>query len=109
MSGNSIFTVTKGRERVTLPNKESAIDLMYALNVLDCYESITRQEIQGNREDLQLFEVDFIGKTIQVVGQTDCEKVVNWLFTYGCTKMNIKKICKEDKQNGKREQEHIMA
>ena len=95
MTGNSIFTVTKGRERVTLPNKESAIDLMYALNLLDCYESITRQEIKGNREDLQLFDIDFLGKTIQVVGQGDCERIINWLFTYGCTKVSISKIAQE--------------
>lgn len=96
MTGNSIFTVTKGRERVTLPNKQSAVDLMYALNLLDCYESITRQEIKGNREDLQLFEIDFLGKTIQVVGQGDCEKIVNWLFTYGCKKVSVQKLSKED-------------
>lgn len=97
---NSIYTVEKGKkEQVTLPNRESAIDLMHALNVLDCYESVTRREIQGNKEDLQIFEVGFLGKTIQVVGQTDCEKVINWLFTYGCTQMNVKKICKEEVQN----------
>lgn len=96
MSGNSIFTVTKGRERVTLPNKESAVDLMYALNLLDCYESITRQEIKGNKEDLQLFEIEFLGKSIQVVGQTDCEKIVNWLFTYGCRKVSVQKLSKGD-------------
>lgn len=99
MAGSSIFTVTKGRERVTLPNKESAIDLMFALNVLDCYESITRQEIKGNREDLQLFEVDFLGKSIQVVGQSDCERIINWLFTYGCKKICVEKINKEEMQN----------
>jgi len=101
MSGNSIFTVTKGskKDQVTLPNRESAIDLMHALNVLDCYESVTRQEIQGNRQDLQLYEIGFLGKIIQVVGQTDCEKVINWLFTYGCTQMNVKKICKEEVGN----------
>lgn len=99
MTGNSIFTVTKGRERVTLPNKESAIDLMYALNLLDCYESITRQEIKGNREDLQLFEVDFLGKTIQVVGQSDCERIINWLFTYGCRKVSVEKLSQENKED----------
>lgn len=97
MSGNAIYTVKKGKEQVTLPNKISAVDLMYALNILDCYESITRQEIQGNKEDLQLYEVDFLGKTIQVVGQTDAEKVIHWLFTYGCKKVCVGKIEAEDK------------
>lgn len=100
MSGNSIFTVTKGKtERVTLPDRESAIDLMHALNVLDCYESVTRQEIQGNREDLIIYEVCFLGKNIRVVGQSDCEKVINWLFTYGCTKASIEKLSEKERED----------
>lgn len=96
MSGNSIYTVTKNNEeRVTLPDRESAVDLMHALNVLDCFESLTRQEIQGNREDLVLYEINFLGMCIKVVGQTDCEKVIHWLFTYGCTKISAEKIVKE--------------
>lgn len=92
MSGNAIYTIKKGKEHVTLPNKTSVIDLMYALNVLDCCEPISRQEIFGNREDLQLFEVDFLGKTIQVVGQADAERVIHWLFQYGCKKICMEKL-----------------
>ena len=102
MSGNSIFTVTKGKtERVTLPDRESAIDLMHALNVLDCYESVTRQEIQGNREDLVLYEVGFLGKNIKVVGQADCEKVIHWLFTYGCKKISAEKLVEKEIEDGR--------
>ena len=92
---NTIYVVKKGRQQVTLPNKESAIDLMYALNVLDCYEPITRQEIRGNREDLVLYEVGFLDKTIQAVGQSDAETIVHWMLTYGCKKIVVDKVAKE--------------
>lgn len=91
----AIYTVKKGRDQVTLSNKESAIDLMYALNVLDCYEPISRQEIKGNKEDMRLYEVDFLGKTIQVVSQADAEKVVHWMLSYGCNKTAIERLIKE--------------
>ena len=41
MSGNTLYFVKKGEhERVTLPDLKSASDLMYALNVLNCYEQV---------------------------------------------------------------------
>ena len=93
MSGNTIFVVTKGnRERVTLPDKKSAQDLMYALNVLDCYEPLTRQMITGNKQDLELFEVCFLDKAVNVVGQTDAERVLHWMFSHGCSKVSIEKL-----------------
>ncbi len=93
MSGNTIYVVKKGeRERVTLPDKKSVQDLMYALNVLDCYEQVGKQEITGNRQDLELFEVTFLDKAIKVVGQTDAERVLHWMFAYGCRKVCIEKL-----------------
>ena len=91
MNGSSIFVIQKGKERVTVPDKNSAVDLMYALNVLDCYEHITKQEIQGNREDLSLYHVAFMDKEILVVGQSDAEKVIHWMLVYGCDEVSIKK------------------
>ena len=93
MSGNTIFTVIKGgKDRVTLPDKKSMHDLMYALNVLDCYETLGKQEIKGNRQDLELFEVTFIDRAIKVVGKADAEKVIDWMLTYGCSKVGIEKL-----------------
>jgi len=99
MSGNTIYIVKKGdRERVTLPDKKSAQDLMYALNVLDCYEPLTRQAITGNKQDLVLFEVTFLDKVVRVVGQTDAETVMHWMLLYGCHKVSIEKFEEEDFQ-----------
>jgi hypothetical protein len=102
MNGNTIFTVIKGnKERVTLPDKKSMQDLMYALNVLDCYEQLGKQEISGNRQDLEIYEVTFLDKAIKVVGQTDAQKVIDWMLTYGCTKVGIEKlgVIKNDRED----------
>jgi hypothetical protein len=98
-SGNTIYIVKKGdKERVTLPDMKSAQDLMYALNVLNCYESVGKQEITGNKQDLVLYEVIFLDKAIKVVGQTDAETVLHWMLTYGCNKVSIEKIREEGYQ-----------
>lgn len=92
-NGNSIYIVRKGdKERVTLPDMKSAQDLMYALNVLNCYEPIGKQEITGNKQDLVLYEVAFLDKAIKVVGQTDAETVMHWMLMYGCHKVSIEKL-----------------
>ena len=93
MSGNTIYVVKKGdKERVTLPDLKSAQDLMHALNILNCYDSIGKQEITGNKQDLDLYEVTFIDKAVKVVGQTDAELVLHWMFTYGCKKVSIERL-----------------
>jgi len=98
-SGNTIYIVKKGdRERVTLPDLKSAQDLMYALNVLNCYEQIGKQEITGNKQDLVLYEVAFLDKAIKVVGQTDAETVLHWMLMYGCHKVSIEKLEEEGYQ-----------
>ena len=93
MSGNTIYVVKKGeKERVTVPDVKSSQDLMYALNVLDCYEQVGRQVITGNKQDLVLFEVVFLDKAIKVVGQADAERVLHWMLTYGCNKVGIERL-----------------
>ena len=102
MSGNTIYIVKKGdRERVTLPDIKSAQDLMHALNVLNCYESVGKQEITGNKQDLVLYEVSFLDKAVKIVGQTDAELVLHWMFTYGCNKVTIEKlgVVKDDRED----------
>ena len=91
-NGNTLYFVKKGdHERVTLPDSKSATDLMYALNVLNCYEQVGKQELIGNKQDLVLYEVTFLDKAIKVVGLTDAEKVLHWMMIYGCHKVSIEK------------------
>ena len=59
MSGNTIYIVKKGeKERGTLPDIKSAQDLMYALNVLNCYEQVGKRREAENmiRELMQRLE-----------------------------------------------------
>lgn len=92
MEGNSIYVVKMGASRVTLPDSKSATDLMYALNVLDCFEPVSKQIINGNRQDLELYEVSFLDKNIKLVGISDAEKVLHWMLNYGCRKVSIEKL-----------------
>lgn len=99
-SGNTLYFVKKGdHERVTLPDQKSATDLMYALNVLNCYEQVGKQELKGNKQELVLYEVTFLDKAIKVVGLSDAERVLHWMLIYGCTKVSITKLNKEEMQN----------
>lgn len=100
MSGNSIYVIKKGNsEQVTVPDSKSAQDLMYALNVLDCFDPVAKQKITGNRQDLELYEVCFLDRAVKVVGLSDAERVAHWMLVYGCTKTSIEKLAKEEMQN----------
>ena len=92
MSGNSIYVVKMGSQRVTLPDSKSATDLMFALNVLNCFEPVSKQIINGNRQDLELYEVTFLDKAVKLVGLNDAELVSHWMLFYGCKKVGIEKL-----------------
>ena len=98
MSGNSIYVIKKGNDRVTVPDNRSAQDLMYALNVLECYEPVAKQLINGNRQDLELYEVCFLDKAVKVVGLTDAEMVSHWMMIYGCRKVSIERLIQETEE-----------
>lgn len=95
MSGNAIYVIKKGQERVTLPDNKSAQDLMFALNVLDCYEPVSKQLINGNKMDLELYEICFLDRAVKVVGLSDAELVLHWMMIYGCSKVSIEKLVQE--------------
>lgn len=95
MSGNAIYVIKKGQERVTLPDNKSAQDLMFALNVLDCYEPVSKQLINGNKMDLELYEICFLDRAVKVVGLSDAELVLHWMMIYGCSKVSIEKLAQE--------------
>ena len=95
MNVNSIHIVSKGQERVTVPDKTSAIALSNALMVLECSEPITHQTIRGNKQELEVYEISFLDKHINVVGQGDVEKILHWVMTLGCQKINISKLGEE--------------
>ena len=88
-----MYIVRKGETaRVNLPDKESAIDLIYALTVMGCSDSFHTQHIIGHKENEDVFEVCFLGKAIKVLGQRDAEMVLSWMLTLGCRKVSIEKL-----------------
>ena len=97
--GNEIFIISKGRERVTLPDKQSATNLVIALTVLGCSESLTTQKITGNRQDLEIFELSFLDKFIKIVSLNDSEKVLHWLMMLGCSKIGLEKVSEASEES----------
>ncbi len=95
-----MYIVRKGENaRVNLPDKESAIDLIYALTVMGCSESFHTQHIIGHKENEDLFEVCFLGKSIKVLGQHDAEMVLNCMLTLGSHKVSIEKLEENEDDN----------
>jgi len=88
----SIYVVKKGAERVTVADKESSINLVMALMVLDCTEPINKAVINGNKQALDVYEVSFLDKHINVIGLDDSERVIHWMLSYGCKKVAIEKL-----------------
>ena len=98
METNSIHIVTKGAERVTVPDKASAIAISNALMVLECSEPIAHQTIRGNKQDLEVYEICFLDKHVNVVGQSDVEKILHWVMALGCRKVSVEKISEAPKE-----------
>ena len=92
MSGNTVYVINKGNEKVTLPDKISATELVLSLTILGCCDPITNQVISGNRQDHDLYEVCFLDKHVKVINQLDAEMILCWMLNYGCQKVSIEKL-----------------
>lgn len=91
-----MYIVNKGAEKVMMPEQSSATDLIQALIIMGCGESIKNQYIGGNKEQLQIYEVCFLDKHIKVYTQDDAIKVVSWMLTLGCNKASIERLVNDD-------------
>ena len=88
-----MYIIRKGENsRISLPDKESATELIYALTVMGCSESFHTQHIIGHKENEDVFEVKFLDRAVKVLGQRNAEEVVNWMLTLGCRKASIEKL-----------------
>lgn len=101
MNTESIYVITKGTERVTTADKQSALALISALMVLDCTEPVSKSTINGNRQELEAYEVSFLDKHVNILTLTEAEKVVHWALGYGCNKVTIEKISAGEKEQAK--------
>ena len=103
MTTESIYVIQKGSERVTVADNQSSLALVNALMTLDCTEPITKSVIHGNRQNLDVYEVAFLDKHINVITMQDAERVIHWMLAFGCTKASIEKLveAKEEDDGGK--------
>ena len=99
MSTDTIHYVNKNGVTVNLVDKDSAIGLVHALMVMDCTEPISRSFIQGNKQELDVYKVSFMDKSLNVIGLQDSIKVLHWMLQAGCPKGNIERY-EEDVKNG---------
>ena len=95
MTTESIYVIQKGSERVTVADNQSSLALVNALMALDCTEPITKSVIHGNRQNLDVYEVIFLDKHINVITMQDAERVIHWMLSFGCTKASIEKLVDE--------------
>lgn len=91
----SIHVIQKGGERVTVADKNSALSLINALAVLDCTEPVTKAIINGNKQELDIYEVKFLDKRVNALSLSDAERVLHWMLTFGCQKASIEKLAKD--------------
>lgn len=98
MTGD-LFIVSKGNTRIQLADKVSALHLVSTLAALECTEPITSSKISGCKDYGDVYEVCFLDKAIRIAGQREAEQVLNWMLTYGCSKVSIEKLSKEEIQN----------
>lgn len=85
----SVYVLQKGDERVSLADQKSLIDLANALFVLECTENVSRKQIKGNKQALDIYMVSFLDKHIKVIGLPDVERVTHWMLSFGCRKVSI--------------------
>ena len=71
-----------------------------AMLISGCTDLISQKEIKGHKPATDIFKVSFMDKTVSVLGQTDVEKVINWMLSFGCTKIAIEREG-EKKDDGK--------
>ena len=91
-----MYIVTKGDNRISLPEKEDATSLIYSLTVMGCSEPIKTQQIIGNKEEPELFEVCFLDKAVTVINQADAEQVLSWMLSLGCKKVSIERLVADE-------------
>lgn len=103
MTTESIYVIQKGSERVTVADNPSSLALVNALMALDCTEPISKSVIHGNRQNLDVYEVTFLDKHINVITLQEAERVIHWMLSFGCTKAGIEKLDdeKEESDGGK--------
>ena len=87
-----MYIVRKGDNRINLPDKKSATDLVFSLTILGCSDPISTQHIIGNKQDIDRYEVCFLDKAVVCLGQLDAETVAEWMLSLGCRKVSIEKL-----------------
>ena len=90
-----MFIVSKGKDRVSTPDKENAKAIVNALNDLDSYEAIAIRSIEGLADKLDTFTVKFSGHEVDVLGKDSVLQLTLWVLMLNCSNITITR--KEEK------------
>ena len=94
-----MYFVNKGGKRVSVKDKDSATAIIYTLTILGCTEPLSTQNLIGNKEDIDIYTVDFCGKTISAFGVEDAKTIMSWMLSLGCRKVTIEKAGESEDAN----------
>lgn len=86
-----MYFVSKGVEKVSVTDLESAKALLYSLSDYDCSDSFKKQYVAGI-EKAGTFKVLFDEREIITVSLEDAERVQHWMLTLGCQNVTIERI-----------------
>ena len=84
-----MYIVSKGKDRVSTPDKENAKAIVNALNDLDSYDAIAIRSIEGLAEKLDTFTIEFAGYNVDVLGKDSVLQLTLWLLVLNCQSISI--------------------
>lgn len=91
-----MYIVSKGRDKVNTPDKESAKAIVNALNDMDSPEATSISSIQGLTDNSQVYTLDFAGYSVNVSGKDSVLKLTLWVLLLNGQSISITR--KEDKE-----------
>ena len=91
-----MYIVNKGNAGVSVPDVESASNLMYSLTDLGCNEPTYRQHIIGSDIKGDRYIVGFMDRKVVAIGLNDAEMVQHWIMSLGCDSVTITRKETED-------------
>ena len=86
-----MYIVSKGKEKVNTPDKESAKTILLALNELDVCQPMAIRTIEGLDQNSDIYTLEFAGYTTDVLGKDSVLMLSMWVLLLNCTSISITK------------------
>lgn len=90
-----MYIVSKGKEKVNTPDKESAKTIVLALHDLDVCEPLSIGSIEGLENKSDIFELEFAGHKTKVLGKDSVLMLTLWVLILNAQSISITKDNKE--------------